>query len=427
MPRCRVDNSINRQAVEGFDFPLGVYPIEPMTPVQGFTLSFESADQDDAREAPGSPPPRGGKTGKPRRGEFDEPADDVSSEIGQDEGDERETDADPSSTFEESDLPSPFDLESETESEWEQWPDRYVFDIVIRAGRVEALCRSLFALLPGRFYPILDVLGSDAYREIDPYIAYDLVGQEHFSEALRRYRSFFFEDGLIGFGAMSDEPFIYMFVDEHKIVTVRVEASLKAKVEAVLAAFDLSEVDKIAGADAAQHEHRGVLDAPSDRPDLLCAEEIIEELRDSWGLQLNIDAERNVDETGNDLGITFWRALVRLIEPPGSTVRYAEVYLSADCYNAAVDLACEAAEVLHGKTAERHPARSKPLTPPALRISERQSDQSDDQTDDEGPVGLDVIFCDRMTPDQFGKHAPSGKGAKANQKTSRIIHAQWME
>ena len=226
MARCRVDKSIKRKEIDGISFPLGVYPVEEMTPRTGFTLMFEPSDGDTE------------------------------------------------------------------EGEWEEWPDRYVFDIMISATRVESLCRSLFAMLPGRFYPILDVLGHDEYREVDPYVSYELVGQERFHDALRRYRGYFFEDGLVGFGAMSEEPFLYVFVDEHKIVTVRVQADMRERMERLLAAFDLTEVEEIAGADAALHEHRGVLDAPDERLDLLTADEIVEDLRNDWGLVLNIDPDR---------------------------------------------------------------------------------------------------------------------------------------
>ncbi len=216
MARCRVDKSIERREIDGFAFPLGVYPIEDMTPREGYAVWFEPADGTDS---PGE----------------DAPEVPTSPDDSEDGG---------------------------LAADWEEWPDRYVFDIAISATRVEALSRALFAMMPGRISPILDFLGHDAYREVDPYVSYDLIGQERFIDALRRYRAFFFEDGLVGFGALSEEPFIYVFVDEHKLVTVRVEAVLKEKIESLLAAFDLPQVDEISGADAVTHEHRGVLDAP---------------------------------------------------------------------------------------------------------------------------------------------------------------------
>lgn len=304
MVGCKVDESLKRVEVGGFAFPLGVYPVEEMSPRPGYTLHFEPADGDDDGE------------------------------------------------------------------DWEEWPDRYVFDIVISAARVESLCRLLFAMLPGRVYPILDILGHDAHREVDPYIAYELVSLDNFLDGVRRFREFFYEDGLCGFGAMAEEPFLYVFVDEHKIVTVRAEPALKERIEKLLKAFDLEQIDEPAGADAASHEHRSVLSLPEDNPDMLGPEEIIERLRDDWQLLLNIDPDRNVDDEGTDLGPTPWRCIVRASfekKPP----RYAEVLLIADCLRAAEDASLNAVENLVGKKA---------------------AEALDD---------LVVVATDRTTPEQF--------------------------
>jgi hypothetical protein len=286
---------------------------------------------------------------------------------------------------------------SNEEGEWEEWPDRYVFDIVITAERVEPLCRNLFALLPGRVYPILDILGQDAYREVDPYISYELIGIDRFTDALRRYRGFFFEDGLCGFGAMIDEPFLYVFVDEHKIVTVRAETDLKERVEKILSAFDLEPVEQPAGADSASHEHRGVLEAPDDRPDLLTEEEIIENLRDEWRLTLNIDPETNVDDDGTDLGITGWRCLVRCFEEGSERPRYAEVILTAGSLRAAEDLALGAAEEIKPKEVE----------------------------DWEEVL---VVQADRMTPERVSELARTPETKEpADLAEERVISRNWLE
>lgn len=360
LARCRIDSSVGRVEVDDFAFPLGVYPIEAMNPLQGYTLAFEPADG------------------------------------------------------------------SGEDGEWEEWPDRYVFDILITATRLESMCRALFAMLPGRIYPILDVLGHDDYREVDPYVSYELVGQERFQDGLRRFRGFLFEDGLVGFGAMSEEPFLYVFVDEHKIVTVRAETALREKVESVLAAFDLTEVEEIAGADAATHEHRGVLDTPDDRPDLLTAEEIVEELREDWGLVLNVDAERNIDDEENDLGITGWRCVLRH-EPSDASEedeseepdtgaqgaesdgdhdeeddeeevapRYAEVYLTAESLAAAEQMLWEALESLMGSEAE--------------------------------PELQDVIVSmDRMTPEHFAETLQAAGGPTPDLSEAKVWHSRWLE
>jgi hypothetical protein len=312
MPRCRVDPELSRIVADvggdGFAFPLGVYPIEPMTPTPGYVMEFEPSDSGE-------------------------------------------------------------------EGQFEEWPDRYIFEVVISAERLEPLCRSLFGLLPGRIYPILDYLGHDQFREVDPYISYDLIGTDRFLDAIRRFRGFFFEDGLCGFGAMIDDPFLYIFVDEHKIVTIRCETHRREKVEKILQAFDLEPAlpdAPPAGADAAAHEHRSVLITADDRPDLLTADEIVEDLKDEWNLVLNVDPESNLDEEGNELGITPWRCLVRVSasgEPPGiegappaapeptpspenprpteesaDTIRYIDVVLTASTLRNAEEMALEAAD-----------------------------------------------------------------------------------
>lgn len=295
MLRCALDTGIERIVVGGFAMPLGVKPTEPIHPAPGYVVDFEAADGDDE------------------------------------------------------------------EGDWEAWPDRYVFEATISAKRLPALCRMLFALLPGRVYPILDFLGHDAHREIDPYIAYEPVGLDRFLEGLSAFAPFLFEDGMCGFGAMCDRPFIYIFVDEHKVLTLRVEARAdgrgRERIERVLSTFGLTEIEEPAGVDAAAHEHRSVLVAPSDRADLLTAEEIVEVLRDHWQLTLNVDADQNLDDDGKELGLTHWRCLVRCSpaedgvgarpSPPVGG-RYAEVLLTADCLGRAEEMALDEVERLVG-------------------------------------------------------------------------------
>lgn len=341
--RCKADPAVKRVVIEGMQFPLGVYPIEPMTPKQGYAVLFEPADGD-----------------------------------GEEEG-------------------------------WEEWPDRYLYDIVISAERLEPLCRALLSLLPGRVYPILDVMGHDAYREIDPYVAYELVGLDRYTDALRRFRDFFFEDGMCGFGVMSEEPFIYLLVDEHKIVSMRVEPQMRERLEKVLHAFDLEAVAEPAGADAASHEHQGVLMAPEDRPELLTADEILEYLREEWRLTLNLEVERNLDDEGHELGLTEWRAVVRAMTDGEEPDRYAEVLLIAPnllvaeemVRDAVVDLAVES----------------------SLKV---------------GPVA--IIALDRIDPEQFrallGEERDGGKLGGASESTpgprsdddgpAKVLRTRWL-
>lgn len=379
MRRAAIDQAIERKEVQGFAFPLGVYPLEQMTPTPGYTVQFEPADGGDGP------------------GEF---------------------------------------LGSGGFDDWEEWPDRFVYDILIPVGRLRALCRALIAMLPGRVYPILDVLGTDAYREIDPYLAYELVGIERLYDGLREWDEWLYEDGLVGFGAMSVDPFIYVFVDEHKIITVRAELAFKERIEKLLGAFDLSVVEEIKGADSSEHEHRGVLVRPDERSGLVSSDEIIERLRDSWGLQLNVDATTNVDDDGNALGVTAWQCVVRCSagrdlepSPPEASaaaadeqaavqgnddgdeelIAYAEILLSAESLEAAERMAAESAEKLPGAP-------------------------------DSGWFGLDVIKADRITPEQLAEwmgasaggaskpRARKGGSAKGttHARTAEVHDARWL-
>ncbi|RMD63241.1 MAG: hypothetical protein D6824_05535 [Planctomycetota bacterium] len=260
----------------GFRFPQGVQPVDPLAPTPGYVVSFEQADG------------------------------------GGDEG-------------------------------WEEWPDRYVYEAVVSADRLASLARALFALLPSRVHPILDVLSEDVHRDVDPYIAYERVGLDRFFEEFEALRDWLLEDGLVGFGAMAEEPFLYVYIDEHKIVTVRCEASLRPVVEQTLGAFDLEELDELAAVDAVEHEHLSVLPWPEERaPALSPFEARLETLCDAWKLVLNLDDVANVDEEGRPVGVTPWKLLIRVGEPgePHAPRRFETVVLASslrDAYDASLE------------------------------------------------------------------------------------------
>jgi len=329
MVTCTVDPAISRVEIDGFRFPLGAYPVEPMKPKAGYSLHFEPADGGDQS------------------------------------------------------------------GDWEEWPDRYHFDVVISSDRVEPLCRMLLSILPGRVYPILDVLGRDAYREIDPFIAYELIPLERFTDGLRRFRDFLLEDGMVGFGAMCEEPFFYLFVDEHKIVTIRAAPDMKEKVEKVLHAFDLELTEEPAGADAATHEHRSVLLVPDDRPELLGPDEVVEQLRDAWQLVLNVDPDENVDDDGQPLGVTAWRCLARC-ELDDKPPRYAEVILKSATLRSAEECTFDAVDALCGDKVEVQ--------------------------------DVVVISSDRMKPEQLAElKLPTRKSNTPTSPNGQILSSRWLD
>jgi hypothetical protein len=362
MQRCKVDPSIRRVVLGSFQFPLGVYPVEEMTPKQGYVSNFEPSD--------------GGGAG-------------------------------------------------ENAAEFEEWPDRYVFDVVISAERLPAMCRMLFSMFDGRAYPILDVLGQDGYREVDPYISYDLVAVDTFLDGLREYGEWLYEDGMVGFGLMSEEPFCYVFVDEHKIVTLRVDPMLKERVEKVLAAFDVEVSEATAGADAAAHEHRNVLLVPEDKPELLGPDEVLERLKMKWKVVLNVDPDTNVDDEGKELGVTHWRAVVR------------------------IDLPSEDADETGGGAGEPAKVRYVEVVFDAANLREAEEitfTQVENLADEERVEFEDgmIVLLDRLQEEQFtqvltragvkakskGKSKPKGKarpqGSEGDEATGVVHSVRWL-
>lgn len=342
MPTVLLDSSLERRTISGFRFPLGVYPVEVVEPVSGFVADFEPADGGD-------------------------------------------------------DAGAPEEVPEEVAGDWEPWPDRYMFDVLITASRIPALCRALFSLLPPRVYPILDVLGADAYREIDPYIAYDLVGAERFLDGVIHFGDWLFEDGLVGFGAMAMNPFMYVFVDEHKAVTIRVAESLRDSIRGLLESFDLTEVPEIVGADAVAHEHRSALVRTRDRRDGLHPEEVVERLQDAWLLQLNIDTTSNTDDDGHELGVTPFRCVLRChrSEDVHDAPVYAEMFLSASCH--------EAAEAMALDTAASAPPDETPFADARL------------------------VFADRLRPEEFNKRLEDAKTEPIPESTEeqRVYAVNW--
>jgi hypothetical protein len=232
----------------------------------------------------------------------------------------------------------------------------------------------------------------------------------------------------VGFGAMSEQPFLYVFMDEHKILTVRVQVELKDAVEKILRSFDLTEVEKIAGADAAVHEHRGVLDAPSNRPDLLTHDEIIEDLREQWGLELNINRDASTDDQGRLTGLVPWRCVVRVVDDRGE-VRYVEVLLVAGAYSQAEELATAFVSRLIAYLAQRSggPAEKqaqkqpeKPKGDIAEKAGREIRDEDlplEDEEGDEGkkrasgmePGGLVEVDLAKLTPEAMGAMFKDGE------------------
>src|SRR5690606_14644378 len=124
-------------------------------------------------------------------------------------------------------------------------------------------------------------------------------------------------------------------------------------------------------------------------------EEILEELRDQWQLMLNVDPESNVDDEGNELGITHWRLLARTEYETEPVVRYVEVFLRASCLAEAEELARDASDGLFDE-------------------EERE------------PTAASFVEIDRVGPEEFRSMLAQAGGKKAEiPPESGVVLARW--
>lgn len=215
----------------------------------------------------------------------------------------------------------------------EEEPDTYAFHVVVSHERLAPLVRSAFGLLPAEIYAIVEISSRDAYRTTDVFLGEELIRLEDFRQGWERFEPFLLEDGTVAAGANSDDPFVEIFLDQWKGLSIHVPPSMREEVEAVLAGFELEEVaqtwDPSDGGEGTVEpmQTRPVLDV-DDASDI---DELLLELRRAWRLELNIDPETNVDESGRRLGLTLWHAVVVVADAAGAADRggYASIWATA--------------------------------------------------------------------------------------------------
>jgi hypothetical protein len=246
------------------------------------------------------------------------------------------------------------------------WPDTYFFDVVLSHEKIGPVMTDLFSLLPDDVTPMLDVRGDDAYREMDPYIGLEPVTKEEMLTVVNRFQAFLFDDGHCGFGAMAEEPFCSVYLDDHKVIAVRIELARGHEVEAILEEHGIATGVNPTGVDAVGHEHRDVLWTDENRSELLDFYGVLDELRFRWNLELNIDPETNIDDDGRQLGLSAWRVLLYLEptaakhstgKPPRGV--YAELLLTAGSLQEADRLAAEACDLIQGYEPVDQPATDR--------------------------------------------------------------------
>ena len=139
------------------------------------------------------------------------------------------------------------------------------------------------------------------------------------------------EDGSIAAGANSESPFVEIFVDQWKGVSIIVPLDMHDDVERLLASAGLNEVQET----WALGKENPALDKVQIRPvladlDGVAADidDVLMELRHDWRMELNIDPDTNVDEAGRRLGLTLWHAVLG-VHRVGDTRQEADMSLWA--------------------------------------------------------------------------------------------------
>jgi hypothetical protein len=212
-------------------------------------------------------------------------------------------------------------------------PDTYSFYVVTSHEQLARLTERVFELLPDEVHGIVEIGSRDAYRSLDVYLAEETIRIEEFLDGWHRYESFLLEDGSIGSGANSEEPFVEVFLDQWKGLSVHVPVMMRETVESILASFKLTEVAQTWPAldDDTANEALRVRPVLSEEDEYSPGvDEMLLQLREAWRLELNIDREANVDDSGRELGHTLWHAMVIICSSARPSVEaYASVWATA--------------------------------------------------------------------------------------------------
>lgn len=211
-------------------------------------------------------------------------------------------------------------------------PDIFRFYAVVSFERLAPLIHDLFELLPDEVFPLVEIGSKDAFRTVDIYSATEGLGFDDFMDAWREFEPVLLEDAAIGAGAQSDEPYMEVFVDSWKGIEVQIPVDLREAVEQILARHGLDEVTETWPPDIDQRPEpplrmREILVLDSEEfPDI---DEILFQLREAWGLELEVDPDHNLDEAGRRLGRTLWHAIAVVESADEENPRAAYVFVWA--------------------------------------------------------------------------------------------------
>ncbi|MDG2423607.1 MAG: hypothetical protein P8M22_06495 [Phycisphaerales bacterium] len=193
-------------------------------------------------------------------------------------------------------------------------PDTYTFLVVVSHERLKSLLTACFSLLPEQVAGIMEVGSRDAFRAVDVFLGASTVSIDRFRATWNRYEAIFLEDASLAVGVNTESPFMEVFLDQDKRVTIHVEPGAREDIESMLMKQGLKECDEqelmVAESELERTVVRPVM---LDDPSLLCdVDQLLLALRHELELVLDEDQDRNLDASGRDLGRTLWHAIVLL-------------------------------------------------------------------------------------------------------------------
>ena len=221
-------------------------------------------------------------------------------------------------------------------------PDTYSFQITVSHERLQPLVHTLFDLLPDDVGPVVEIGSVDAYRSIDTYLASRPIFKDDFLSTWVEFEPILLEEVSIGIGATSEEPFLEVFIDPWKSISVHCQVGMRDEIEAILDRFGLEEVVQTwdeSAFDAVEppYRMREILVIEDEHsPDL---DELLLQLREDWGLQLDVDPHSNLDDGGRELGFTLWHAIA-MADPLDERIggAYVTIWATARSLEEAQDL-----------------------------------------------------------------------------------------
>ncbi len=192
-------------------------------------------------------------------------------------------------------------------------PDTYSFYVAVSHERVAPIVTKVFSLLAQEVSAIVEISSRDAYRQTDVFLSREEINRREFLDTWRTWQSILLEDGSIGAGANSENPFVEVFVDQWKGISIIVPLDMRHEVEKLLMSMELQEVPETWDVG----EDNRALEAVKIRPVLASLngasadiDDVLLELRRQWDMELNIDSETNLDDGGRALGLTLWHAIL---------------------------------------------------------------------------------------------------------------------